>query len=272
MESRTTCTVPVLSALLAVAAMSGSASADVTITRPACDMPSAFFEELATSIDAVVAGASNSGEPPDFKVECSDVEGGLRILISLTSSDGKAVRTEREVSKASALAQVRAIVKSLLVVEPPKNAEGPPPMPTQDREEVLLTPRAAKLKKIQAIEGDEFSQEKYGKYGHLKAGGIVLTAVGFPVFLVTSLVFALSADPGGWVDTNDKEPPRSDAQEIYRGVAWATLVTSFVSLCVGVPLAISGAHGKRRQLYLRDNAQPAPVALEVDLRGIGFTF
>jgi ABC-type Fe3+ transport system permease subunit len=165
------------------------------------------------------------------------------------------------------------MVKSLLVVEPPKNAEAASPMPVQDREEVWLTPRAAKLKEIQAIEGDEFSQEKYDLYRHRKAGGIVLTVVGFPVLLVTSLVFALSADPGSWVDTNDKEPPRSDAQEVYRGVAWATLVTSFVSLCVGVPLAISGAHGKRRQAYLRRNYQiPAPIAFEADLRGVGFTF
>jgi len=127
MEFRAARIVSVLSALLAVAAASGSAGADVRIARPACDMPPAFFEELAASIDAVAAGASAGDAKPEFEVECSDVDGGLRIAISLASSDGKTVRTEREVSRASALAQVRAMARSLLVPEAPKKQDAPSP-------------------------------------------------------------------------------------------------------------------------------------------------
>jgi hypothetical protein len=267
--------VSVLIALLTVAAMGGNARAEVKIVQPACGMPPAFFEDLATSIEAIVAGSPEGGTPPAIAVECADVDDGLRIAISLTSADGKIARAQREVSRASALAQMRAMVRALIAAETPKSAEGPPAHPARELEEVPTTPREVRLRKIQTIEGPEFSQEKYDTYRHRKAGGVVLV-VSFPTLLVTSLVFAVAQEPGTICfacDDASDDRQRSEKEERYRIAAWVTLGSAALSAAIGIPLLISGKRGVRRQLYLRDNAQSTAIAFGgVGVRGFGFTF
>ena len=147
--------------------------------------------------------------------------------------------------------------------------------------------RPTRLERIQAIEGDRFSQEKFDAYRHRKAAGVVLT-VAFPALLITSLLFALEQDPGTILHTSEDvggDPPRTDAQEAYRVVAWVTLVTAVLSGVIGISLLTSGVKGKHRQIYLRDNAEPGTLAIRgSDLRllltpqgdmrggGIGFAF
>jgi len=108
---------------LAVSAGVGVAQAEVVVAWPRCDMPAEFFAEAERSILAVAAeSGSEAGAPSSFRVECASVDEGLRLAVSLVSGERTLAAETRVVSRASALAQLRAMTRSLVEgAQPSKN-------------------------------------------------------------------------------------------------------------------------------------------------------
>jgi hypothetical protein len=111
-----------------------------------------------------------------------------------------------------------------------------------------------RLGKTMYREGPSFDEAKYNRYvsriffgSLLLAGGVAST--------VFSVAFALNAAFAGWGDTcesDDCDSAYEKEEREYRTKSWVSLAFGVAGIAIGIPLVITGAKGRNRQLFLRD--------------------
>jgi hypothetical protein len=124
-----------------------------------------------------------------------------------------------------------------------------------------------RLERAMAVEGNEFSEEKYDRYRNQTGAGIALVAIG-GVSLITMVIYffhVVVTDAAKW-SSRDSEcegspyddycsaEEQEDAERLgerpQRIALWSMLVTGIAGVGIGVPLLVIGKHGKGRQELL----------------------
>lgn len=103
-------------ALLAVFAVSRVSAAEVTVAPPTGDIDPAFLAELEDSIGAVVkAEALPARGSAKLRASVNEQEDGVALEVTLSPVDGSGeIREARVASRASALAQARAMARTVI--------------------------------------------------------------------------------------------------------------------------------------------------------------
>jgi hypothetical protein len=124
--------------------MATPSAADVTVAAPTGDVDSALLVELSASLEQVVgAEASPAGKTAELRASANASAAGVTLEVVLVPADGSAeIRETREASRASALAQARAMARSAVrafaerarskagPAKPLKEIATPPPPPS----------------------------------------------------------------------------------------------------------------------------------------------
>lgn len=187
--------------------MGAAAAAEVSSVQPACDMPAAFFEEIATSVETIAAESSEGGPEPRFEVACADAEDGLRVAITLSAADGRSASAERVVSRASALPQIRAMARELFTARTTRKEPSVKPEPRALQKIAAPAPPKEKLRTVRL----GFKLDLHGK---LSSGA----GVGTPdMFGPTMSLFI------------------PNVLEIEGGVGWAVFTTTSYYIRAGFP-------------------------------------
>jgi hypothetical protein len=124
-----------------------------------------------------------------------------------------------------------------------------------------------RLERVMAVEGNEFSEEKWEAYKNQKAGGIVFIAIG-GAGLIATIIYGLKvivqdATESWCTDSSYDESYDSSTSSTchdhdgrlghpaQRVALWTMFITGITGIAVGVPLLVSGSQGKKRQELLR---------------------
>jgi hypothetical protein len=107
------------------------------------------------------------------------------------------------------------------------------------------------LYRVMAVEGPEFSEERYAAYRARMAGGILLMALGgSSVF--AAMVTGIALEPGASsADGEYDGSGSSDRDPLATGLPIGLALGGIASIAIGLPLTITGARGKHRQELLR---------------------
>jgi hypothetical protein len=111
--------------LLALIAMPRFATAAVTVADPTGDAEPAFLAELKASLETVATEAPAEMNA-ELRSSATVTDTGVELIVELAPNDGsKPIRETRTASRASALAQARAMARKLF--KPVSPAAAPPP-------------------------------------------------------------------------------------------------------------------------------------------------
>jgi hypothetical protein len=163
----------------------------------------------------------------------------------------------------------------------PAVLEEGPPCPAQEgssvRERIRDLRRVDRLIRIMAVEGPEFSQERYEAYRRKQVGGALMIPLGvisiysgLAIVVVNSFDgFSSSEDDwdgeedgGGYGDDDDGLNP-------LVGLGAGMMILGAASIGIGIPLVIKGTMGKNRQRYLQRKHEilgAAPLELGLGVR------
>jgi hypothetical protein len=111
--------------LFALVAAPRFVTAAVVVAEPTGDADPAFLSELKASLETVAADAPAEMNA-ELRSSATNSDAGVELVVELVPNDGsKPIRESRTASKASALAQVRAMARKLF--KPVAPAAAPPP-------------------------------------------------------------------------------------------------------------------------------------------------
>lgn len=167
---------------------------------------------------------------------------------------------------AISLTTIAASAQEWVLVESPHNgpaAEGPPSPREQERsrrEQIRAQRRIDKLHRVMALEGPEFSRDKYEKYSGRMGFGIALSALG-GISAISGALLGLanifegidwtSEDEDDWDEEDGTYSEVKDERSPRQNAALGMFVGGLGAIAVGIPLIVSGIRGRNRQSYLQ---------------------
>jgi hypothetical protein len=116
------------------------------------------------------------------------------------------------------------------------------------------------LERVMSREGPEFSEAKYNRYRARKIVGITFAVLGGSAAMVAGMwaAFAIMSSGG---DEVDEEEEGEEKVNKYLGRPWqqatclTLAITGLAAISFGVPFAVSGTKGMKRQNVLRSKEE-----------------
>jgi len=142
------------------------------------------------------------------------------------------------------------------------------------RERIRDLRRVDRLNRIMAVEGPEFSSERYEAYRRKQVGGAVMIPLGVVSIYSGLAIVVVNSFDGFWSSDDDWDGEEDgggydddDGLNPLVGLGVGMMILGAASIGIGVPLVIKGTMGKNRQRYLQRKHEILRAApLELGLR------